>query len=125
MGEEGLPWLGCCGVPRFVLPALAYWYDGGRPSGCCDGFILPRELPSDVDDAVGCRVGGVLAFAVEFWEEVLFAAELAVPLTVGMEELEVGCESCEVEALVAVEDRSDVLRVLTSLRNRDDIRHHS
>jgi hypothetical protein len=41
-----------------LLPAFAYWYDGGRPSGCCCGF-MGRE----VDEAEADRFGGAEAAA--------------------------------------------------------------
>ena len=88
MGELGLPWLGGP-APRLLLPALAYWYDGGRPSGCC-GFIA-----SEVDEAAGLAFGfefAALVFALaagveacECDEVVLLAADEAVPLVVGAE----------------------------------------
>lgn len=81
MGLLGLPWLGCCGAPK-LLPALAYWYDGGRPSGCCAGFI---DGASEVEEADGLRAwlwaGLALAFcggAVEACDDVAEVMEEAV-----------------------------------------------
>jgi hypothetical protein len=66
---------------------LAYWYDGGRPSGCCGGFIVGRE----VDEEAGLALALVLLAAA--------AAAAAVVLTVGMEL----CD-CEEVMLFAAED---------------------
>ena len=106
MGEEGLPWLGCWGVPSVGVPVLAYWYDGGRPSGCCGGFIVGREA---VEEAAGLvLVLGLLAAAAVFTvgmelcdceEVILLAADEAVPLVVGAAVFELCGERFAVELL--------------------------
>lgn len=46
-----------------MLPWLAYWYDGGRPSGCW-GFMLSEVVEADAAGAVEVDDGG-------WWEELL------------------------------------------------------
>ena len=81
IGLLGLPWLGCCGAPRLELPWLAYWYDGGRPSGCCPpGFIVANE----VEDADGAAGAGELEFCdCDVAVELTDVAADEVPFVVG------------------------------------------
>jgi hypothetical protein len=71
---------------------LAYWYDGGRPSGCCGGFIVGREVDEEAGLALALVLLAaaaavvVLTVGMEFCdceEVMLFAAEEAVPFVVG------------------------------------------
>ena len=68
------------------VPALAYWYDGGRPSGCC-GFMTASEVVDaagfggadacDCDDAEveGTAESVPLELAAGFGTERLVAEE--------------------------------------------------
>lgn len=121
MGEEGLPWLGC-GAPRLVLPALAYWYDGGRPSGWL-GFMAA----SDVDEAAAAALAGGVGVELGWggcweWAEVVLAAETLVPLVEGGAAVEVGGLRLVEEEFWVLVDWLLVLRVEpTSLRKREFI----
>lgn len=55
IGLVGRP-CGPGGAPK-LLPWLAYWYDGGRPSGCC-GFWLGFMASEVVDEAAAGMDGG-------------------------------------------------------------------
>ncbi len=78
-----------------MLPLLAYWYEGGRPSGCCPpcGFIKSELV--DAAGFVGCGV----AEACDAEAEVVEAAEVATPLVLAAAAVLVGVERLEVERL--------------------------
>ena len=128
----GLPVLGC-GAPRFPVPVLAYWYDGGRPSGALVGFMA-----SEVVEAAGAVVeGGVdwgalmvlVRVGTEVCEELVLltrSAGPAVPLVVGgaAEAAEEVVERLVCELLAAACEE-DLLVEPTNLRKRLFIRERA
>lgn len=117
MGLDGLPELGWGGAPRLPLPWLAYWYEGGRPSGCWGllGFMGARE----VLDADACWA--VEALEAESCEEVVEVVLAAAddeggwaPLVLGAE---VGAARLVEELLVATLLLLDLRVEPTSLLN--------
>lgn len=92
-------------------PVLAYWYDGGRPSGCWGLFMA-----SDVDDADG--VWAPLA-CEEAAVAVLAAIEAAPPLVTGVRLGGVDDRFCALaEACEATDWLLDLRVEPTSLRKR-------
>ena len=107
---------------------MAYWYEGGRPSGCCGGFIGARDvveaagLPLTVVLFVGAaaRVFTVGTELCDCEELMLLAADEAVPLVVGGAAFELGGERLVFEALEGVAEGLllDLRVEPTSLRKR-------
>jgi hypothetical protein len=115
-----------------VLPVLAYWYEGGRPSGAELGFIA-SEVVEAAAGLAGLAGGVELALAAvvfgaeESWDEVALLArsdEVAVPLTAGEEAAAGACADRLVVLLL--EAATDVLLLLRfeptrRLKRNDDI----
>ena len=107
---------------------FAYWYDGGRPSGCpppCCGFIASEVVEAFALGmaAVPCGVGaGAAEELTEEAEVVEAAVGVAVPLVLAaaVEDELVGGERLEVEAVACeLTDWFDDRRVEpTSFRKR-------